>query len=71
MGSAVIFTDLCLIKDHAKPQECHSVGGSVSMSDQSNGQARPKMTNQLEHIRKEILPKVQKHKHAWPFQVRY
>merc|ERR1712227_711930 len=53
---------------HGFSEERHSVGGSVIMSEQSNGQARPKMTNQLEHIRKEILPKVQKHKHAWPFQ---
>ena len=29
---------------------------------------RPRLTNQLEYIKKHVLPNIRKHKHAWPFQ---
>ncbi|CBY19338.1 unnamed protein product [Oikopleura dioica] len=38
------------------------------MSTEAANGNRPRWTNQLDFIRKEILVKVQKHQHSWPFQ---
>jgi len=34
----------------------------------SGGGGKPQMTNQLDYIKKQVLPNIRKHKHAWPFQ---
>ena len=40
----------------------------MSEMNEQTGQQRPRLTNQLDYIKRNVLPNIRKHKHAWPFQ---
>lgn len=40
----------------------------MSEMNEQSGQQRPRLTNQLDYIKKNVLPNIRKHKHSWPFQ---